>query len=147
MPGDGESAKETEMDATRSAPVTTLSDAAPRQGMRERLVAGGSLLGAIGTASCCVLPLVLFTLGLSGAWIGALLALEPYQPYFVAVTLALLGVGYWLVYGRPKRACAEGEACARPMSGRLVETSLWTATVLVVVAIAFPYFGPMLLGV
>jgi mercuric ion transport protein len=28
------------------------------------------LLGALAASSCCILPLVLFSLGVSGAWIG-----------------------------------------------------------------------------
>lgn len=42
--------------------------------------AAGVLLGAIAASSCCMLPLVLFTLGAGGPWIGYLLQLAPYQP-------------------------------------------------------------------
>ena len=31
--------------------------------------------------SCCVVPLALFALGVSGAWIANLTQLAPYQPY------------------------------------------------------------------
>ena len=65
-----------------------------------RLTAIGGILGAIAASSCCIAPLVLFSLGISGAWIGKLTALAPYQPYFIVVTLACLGYGYWLVYRR-----------------------------------------------
>src|SRR6202045_4410489 len=83
-------------------------------GRTQKLVAAGGILGAIAASSCCVAPLVLFSLGSSGAWIGNLTALAPYQPYFIAATLACLGYGYWLVYRRQKIACAEG-AWARPL--------------------------------
>src|SRR5262245_33524392 len=36
------------------------------------LMAVGGLLGALVASSCCLLPLVLFGLGVSGAWIGNL---------------------------------------------------------------------------
>jgi mercuric ion binding protein len=58
------------------------------------------------------LPLALFGLGVSGAWIGNFTRLAPYQPYFIAATLAVLGYGYWLVYRSSTRACADGEARA-----------------------------------
>ena len=58
-----------------------------------RLTAIGGILGAIAASSCCIAPLVLFSLGISGAWIGNLTALAPYQPYFIAATLACLGYG------------------------------------------------------
>jgi MerT mercuric transport protein len=48
-----------------------------------RLTALGGILGAIAASSCCIAPLVLFSLGISGAWIGNLTALAPYQPYFI----------------------------------------------------------------
>src|SRR6266404_1090289 len=85
----------------------------PRRG--QRLMAVGGLLGALAASSCCILPLVLFSLGVSGAWIGNFTRLAPYQPYFIAATLAFLGYGYWLVYRSSTRACADGETCARPL--------------------------------
>ena len=77
-------------------------------GRTQKFVAAGGILGAIAASSCCIAPLVLFGLGISGAWIGNLTALAPYQPYFIAATLACLGYGYWLVYRPSKVACAEG---------------------------------------
>jgi mercuric ion transport protein len=82
----------------------------------QNLMAVGGLLGALAASSCCILPLVLFSLGVSGAWIGNFTQLAPYQPYFIAATIACLGYGYWLVYRPAKIACAGGEACARPLS-------------------------------
>ena len=114
---------------------------------RKSWVAAGGVLGAIAASSCCILPLVLFSLGMGGAWMGNLTALAPYQPIFVIVTLGFLGYGYWLVYRRPKQACADGTACGRSLPNRIVKSSLWLATVLVAAAIAFPYVAPMLLGI
>jgi mercuric ion transport protein len=108
------------------------------------LVAAGGILGALAASSCCILPLVLFSLGISGAWIGNLTVLAPYKPYFVAVTFALLGYGYYLVYVQPRRACADG-SCEHPLPNRLVKSSLWIATVLVIAALAFDYVAPQLL--
>ena len=109
------------------------------------LMAVGGLLGALGASSCCLLPLVLFGLGVSGAWIGNLTHLAPYQPFFMAATIACLGYGYWLVYRSSKVACAGGEACARPLSNRLVQLGLIVATVLVIAAIGFDFLAPLLL--
>jgi mercuric ion transport protein len=113
---------------------------------RQGLIAGGGVLGAIAASSCCILPLALFSLGIGGAWIGNLAALTPYQPIFVAITAGFLGYGYYLVYWKPRNVCADGTACARPVSARIVKITLWAATILVGAAIAFPYVAPMLLG-
>ena len=109
---------------------------------KTKLIATGGILGAIGASACCVVPLVLFTLGISGAWIGNLTALTPYKPFFIAVTLGFLGYGYYLVYRKPKVACAPGEVCSRPLPNRLVKGSLLFATVLVITAFAWPVIIP-----
>ena len=113
---------------------------------RQKLAAAGGVLGALAASSCCLLPLALFSIGIGGAWIGNLTALAPYQPIFVAITLGLVGYGFWLAY-RQRPACADGEVCARPLPNRVVKTMLWAATALVAAALAFPYVAPRLLGV
>ena len=108
------------------------------------LAAAGGLLGAVAASSCCILPLGLFGLGVSGAWIGNLTRLAPYQPYFVAMTVAALGYGYWLVYRSSPAACADAEACGWPGSNRIVKIGLVLATVLVVLAFTFDFIAPLI---
>ena len=112
---------------------------------RQRLVAVGGILGALAASSCCIVPLVLFSLGIGGAWIGNLTALAPYKPFFVAGTAGVLGYGFYLIYWKQRRACADDAACARPIPTRLVQLALWIATVLVIAAFAFDYVAPLLL--
>src|SRR6266849_3544776 len=112
---------------------------------RQRLVAVGGILGALAASSCCIVPLILFSIGIGGAWIGNLTALAPYKPLFVAGTAGLLGYGFYLVYWKPRRACADGAACSRPIPSRLVQLVLWMATALVIAAFAFDYVAPLLL--
>jgi mercuric ion transport protein len=110
------------------------------------MLALGGLLGALAAASCCIMPLVLFGLGVSGAWIGNLTQLAPYQPIFIAASLACLGGGAWLIRRESKRACTEGEACARPLPNRLVKAALIVAALLVVAAIGFDFLGLLFLN-
>jgi mercuric ion transport protein len=125
---------------------TALVESAPSDDSgKAKLVAAGGILGAIAASTCCIVPLVLFSLGVSGAWIGQLTALSPYQPIFLAITAGFLGYGYWLVYRKPKAACAEGEACARPLPNGIVKSALWFATALVLLAFAWPYLVPFIL--
>ena len=112
---------------------------------KARLIAAGGILGALAASTCCILPLVLFSLGISGAWIGQLTALSPYQPIFIVFTLLCLVYGNWLVYRKPKIACDEGAACARPLPDRLVKSMLWLATALVALAFAWPVIVPLIL--
>ncbi len=134
------------IDHVRDDLIAAADDASPSKRQQAWLATGG-ILGAIAASSCCILPLVLFSLGIGGAWIGNLTALAPYQPIFVTITLGFLGYGYWLVYRKPKIACADGSACARPLPNRTVKLALWLATALVAAAMAFPYVAPILLGI
>lgn len=111
----------------------------------QKLSAAGGLLAAFGASACCILPLVLFSLGISGAWIGNLTALAPYQPFFVAAALGFLAFGFYLVYRRPAAACADGSSCARPRSSGMTKIVLWTAAVLVLAAVTFPYTARLFL--
>lgn len=103
-----------------------------------RLMSLGGIIAALGAASCCVIPFLLFSLGISGAWIGDLTALEPYQPIFAVLSLACIGFGAWRIYCRPKTACTDGY-CANPRSDRIARIGLWTASILVIIAVGFPY--------
>jgi mercuric ion transport protein len=109
----------------------------------QRLTAAGALLAALAASSCCILPLVLFSLGVSGAWIGNFTRLAPYQPWFVAATIAFLGTGYWLVYRSSKLACADEGACVRRLPNRLVKAGLIIATVFVIAALGVDFLSPL----
>ena len=111
----------------------------------ERLTAIAGVLGAIAASSCCVLPLLFVSLGVSGAWIGNLTALAPYQPYILALTVAALGYGFYSVYWRPRQACSDG-TCERPLPSRNVKLGLWLGTILVAVALIFPRIALVLAG-
>jgi mercuric ion transport protein len=112
----------------------------------QKLVAAGGIISALAATSCCILPVALFGLGIGGAWIGNFTQLAPYQPCFIAATLAFIGSGYWLVYRSGKLACADGEACARPLPNKLVRFSLIAATAIVIVAWGFDYVAPYVLS-
>ncbi len=114
--------------------------------LRQNLIAAGGLLGALAASSCCIFPLVLFGLGVSGAWIGNFTRLAAYQPYFIAATLAFLGYGYWLVYRSSTRVCADVQTCARPLPNRVVKTSLILATILVAAALGLDFIAPLFLN-
>jgi len=127
-------------------PMTIKDDHDPAGARRgQGLLAIGGVIGALAASSCCILPIVLFSLGVSGAWIGNLTQLARYQPLIIAGTLALLGGGYWLVYRSARAACADGDACARKLPNRLVKTGLISATLLVVAALGFDVLAPLLL--
>ncbi len=113
---------------------------------KKALLTGGSVLGALAMSSCCILPLVLFSLGATGAWIGNLAALYPYKLYFFLATAVFLAGGFYQVYRKPRAGACDAEpSCAAPISDRINKVMLWSATILVLAALAFPYYAPLLL--
>jgi mercuric ion transport protein len=106
----------------------------------------GGIVGALGIASCCLLPLVLLSLGLGGAWMGSLAALTPFKPLFIIVTATLLGYGHYLVYFASNKACAESGTCPTPATTRWMQLILWGATALALAGLGIEYAEPYLFG-
>jgi mercuric ion transport protein len=107
---------------------------------RAALMTGGVV--ALLASACCVGPLVLVSIGLSGAWIANLTALEPYRPVLVAVALAALVLAYRRVY-RTAEQCAPGEVCAVPAVRRGYRILFWIVVALVALALGFPCIAPL----
>ena len=133
------------MTETCCEPVTPMSAKSemplqrPAGDNAQRVAIIGGTLAAIGAASCCIVPFTLFSLGVSGAWIGNLTALEPYQSLFAAAAISFIGFGAYRLHARRKQECAPGSYCATPQSNRLAMAGLIIATSLVIGALGFPY--------
>jgi mercuric ion transport protein len=99
------------------------------------------VLAAILASTCCVLPLVLVLVGITGAWMVHLTALKPLTPYAIALTLGALGWAGWLLF-RPAAACAVGDqACAttRPAMRKL----FIGCAVFIALLLGFPLIAPL----
>lgn len=107
---------------------------------RGALAAGG--LAAILASTCCLGPLVLVALGVSGAWIGNLAVLEPYRPVFIVAALVALFFAGRRIF-RPVAACRPGEACAIARVRFAYKLLFWVVVALVLIALGFPYVLPL----
>jgi mercuric ion transport protein len=107
----------------------------PQNG-RGALLAGG--VAAILASTCCLGPLVLVALGISGAWIGNLTMLEPYRPVFIGAALVALFFASRRIF-RPAQACKADEVCAIPQVRTAYKLIFWIVAALVLIALAFPY--------
>ena len=81
---------------------------------------------ALAFGVCCVAPWAVTILGVSGAVLLARLAFI--QPYVVAATIILLGLGSWFAYRRPS---AEGSCDVTQQ--RRSRWIVWSAAIIVVV--------------
>ena len=105
----------------------------------------GGALAALAASACCLGPLVLVSLGISGAWISTLTKLEPYRPLFIVVALVCMTLAYRKIYRPPTAAnCAPGSVCALPQTHTRNRILFWGVSLLVVIALAYPYFVTLL---
>lgn len=102
-----------------------------------------SVLAALGATACCVLPLVLVTLGLGGAWMASLRSLEAFQPLFAAVTFACLGYAFYSLYIQP-RQCAPGDTCASPAVLKRQRIVFWlVAAAIAALGLAYAFISTL----
>ena len=109
----------------------------------DRTGSGALLVGgvaAILASTCCLGPLVLVALGLSGAWIGNLTLLEPYRPFFIGGALVALFFAGRRIF-RPAQACEPGEVCAVPRARRAYKIVFGIVSALVLIALVYPYLA------
>jgi mercuric ion transport protein len=107
---------------------------------RGALAAGG--LAAVLASACCLGPLVLVSIGLGGAWVSSLQALEPFRPIFIGVAVVALFFAYRRIF-RPVAECKLGEVCALPETRRAHKVVFWSVALLVLLAVTFPYYIPL----
>jgi len=109
--------------------------------MKEKFLAVASALAALLASLCCLGPLLL-----GGAGLGALLVatFAPLRPYFLAVSIALLAGGFYLVYRKPrstKEACGERTCAPESRARRMAKPLLWIAAFVVAALAFFPSYG------
>lgn len=97
----------------------------------------GALATALGASLCCILPLSVALLGVGSAALGAWL--EPWRPFFVALTVGFLGYAYYRTY-RQEPTCTPGDACNDGGDRRRPPIWLWLVTVLSLALVTFPYY-------
>lgn len=107
----------------------------------ERMATAGSVVSGILASACCIGPLVLGLMGISGAAFAQ--RFEPFRPYLLVVTYVLLGGAFYITY-RPEATCGPGEACEMPRANRAGKIMLWIAAIVVVLATAFPWYAQYL---
>ncbi|MBY0234478.1 MAG: mercury transporter MerT, partial [Burkholderiaceae bacterium] len=78
--------------------------------------------------------------GIGGAWGSHLVALEAYQPIFVAAALAFFGVAFYRLYRKPE-ACAPGEVCAVPAVRIRQRVIFWVVALVAAALMAFPLYA------
>ena len=106
------------------------------------------LVAAFFASICCIGPVVFVALGVGmgatgfmASAAGMLKALLPYRPWFIGLTMLLLGISFYLTCRRPKSAvCMPGELCAPGAMSGANRAMLWVLAMLALVLILAPYW-------
>ncbi len=98
----------------------------------------GSMGAALVASTCCIGPVVFSLMG-AGALSAASTKLEPYRPWFIAGTVALLGVAFHAAY-RPAAVNTGCDDLCAPAPKRTAKIVVWIAAIVAAILIAFPYY-------
>ena len=116
--------------------------------MRSALAGAGGLLAALLGSLCCVGPLLFVAFGVGAGFASAF---EPLRPLFGAMMVVMFGIGFYLVYGRSRAACAVsddgvlgGNECADRGNLRREKLILGSAATLALVVWSFPIWSGFL---
>jgi mercuric ion transport protein len=99
-------------------------------------------LAALLASACCLGPLLLLVLGVTGAWIGNLSALEQYRPLFISASLVAL----FFAHRRIRRAadsCPPGGVCEASTVRTAYKVAFWIVVALLALAVVFPLIAPL----
>ncbi len=103
---------------------------------KERLPLVGAVLAGGLASACCVGPLIVVLLGLGSA--SAFIAMEPYRPFFAAITIALLAWAGWRYWQERKLCAAKGCRPGKPVL-------LWVLGALAIFLLVSPSLLPYLI--
>jgi len=104
----------------------------------------GTILAAIGASACCVGPLLLLSLGFSGAWMSTLTSMEAVRPIFFVLTLLFIWMGFMKLY-LSEDNCQEGDICAATKVQRNQKIIFWVGSALILLLLAFPWYAAYIL--
>jgi mercuric ion transport protein len=110
--------------------------------MNQKQTMMASVLAGIGASLCCVAPLVLLSLGLSGTWVANLAIFEPVRPVFMGLALLFIALSFRKLY-LTHQACEPDKPCADDKVIRKQRYIFWVMTIPLLGLLAFPWFAPL----
>lgn len=99
-------------------------------------------LASVGASACCVGPLLLLSLGIGGAWIGNLTALEPYRPILIVLVLVFLGLAFRKLYLVPQD-CNSDATCLADRTRHTQRVIFWITAPLLLALVVAPWLIPL----
>jgi mercuric ion transport protein len=110
--------------------------------MKTQASLAAGFLSVIGGTACCFGPLLLVSLGLSGAWAARMHELTPAQPYFIALAAVFVGFAFHQLYIKPRR-CGPADACAATRVLRNQRIAFLIVVAIIAAMASFPLFADL----
>ena len=105
----------------------------------EKKLIGAGLLTAIAASLCCITPVLALVAGTSGlastfSW------LEPFRPYFIGLTILVLGFAWYQKFKPKKQIDCNCETEEKP---KFIQSKMFLGivTAFAIVMLAFPYYA------
>jgi mercuric ion transport protein len=103
---------------------------------------GAAGIAALLASGCCLMPLVLVSAGLSGAWLSNLRVLQPYSPVFIGIAIAALALAGRSLF-RSAASCRVDGGAPRGGGQRSFHIVMfWVIAVLTLVLLVMPVVAP-----
>jgi mercuric ion transport protein len=100
-----------------------------------------AVVSSLLASTCCLLPLVLVLLGITGAWMTHLTSMQPITPVFTVLAVGALAAAAYLIF-RPRQACSPAEAATCAMSRRSTTWIFFGSALFVGALLLFPLAAP-----
>ena len=108
---------------------------------KPNFLVGGGLFASILASTCCVGPLVLTLLGISGS--ATLSRIEPIRiPMMIAVAILFIIAGVKLY--KPLAVCEPGSLCADSIKLKKMKIIYWLGLIIAVLVLTSPQWLPLI---
>jgi mercuric ion transport protein len=129
--------------AEQSGSVTQTPPEVTARRRRSIATSFGALVAALLASLCCIGPVLFVTLGVGA---GFARRFEPLRPVFTIVTVALIAVGFYAVYGRREvratgATCDRDGVCRVPLTRTRDKVLVWAAALIALLLLMFPQWS------
>lgn len=105
--------------------------------MKNKYFISGSIITSLLASICCIGPLILAMLGLTG--VAAFSFLEPLRPYLISASVVLFGFAFYFVY-RKKAIVNKDDKRRIITSSKKDRLAVWIAFIISIAVIFVPFF-------
>jgi mercuric ion transport protein len=107
--------------------------------LNDRAALATAAVASLLASTCCLLPLALVSVGLTGAWLANLRVLQPFSPVLIGIAIAALALaGRSLFRSRSITSCRIDDAKPRP----LYKATFWLVAALTLILLVMPVVAP-----